>query len=221
MENPGDSPQGTRRRGRLLVLGSLVILLALAVWPLKGYRIDEREFGNSLGYPHFVAFRRGGLGALIEPAAVAETKPVLLGVRATETARNARKYDLLLRAGYVEVPGFPANALASAKHASGEFRVEFHYRNLACAVQVYQKPLPGGKTQEQLAREAMEAILDGLDRELPGVTTFYNPPARQFWFDRLKPFLDKHVPKKAAPSRPPVDGTTPPIDLRRVLERPE
>jgi hypothetical protein len=184
-----DSPKSTRRRVWRFVFPTFLLALVAALWPVKGYRIDEDEFLKALGCPC--------LGVLGPHGATFTYSDVVV----RETFRESRKYlEALIESSvetqWDEVRGFDVLGLGLA---DGGFYFALRRWNVVCEVVVYDEPLAVETSQEDIARECLDSICDGLEREIPGVTTFYNPPARQLWIDRVRPFLRKHFPKAFAP----------------------
>ncbi len=195
MENPGDSPNATGRRVRAFVITGLVALVVVGIWPLKGYRIDEIKFVDALASPY--------VGARHASSRTEDGKPGRFEFFCAKTALQAREaFD-----GDTEEPTpvvfgireHDAVAYDCVDDYFDAYVLVFRKSNVTGSVMLPFKDVPPGKDTAQLAHECLTAILDGIDREIPGVTPFYNPPARQLWIDRVRPFLDKHFPKKPGP----------------------
>ena len=196
MAKSEDSPKCTRRRVWQFVVGSLVVVVVLALWPLKGYRIDEKKFVDALGSPY--------IGARHASTRKQDGKPVRFDIYCPKTGGQARESFWSaagddLDAEVFHVPVYQAIAFAMDDDYLEAWAICFQRSNFIGSIIVPHHDLPLGKTDGHLARECLDVVLEGIEREIPGVTTFYNPPARQLWIDRVRPVLWKHFPKAFAP----------------------
>ncbi len=213
MAKSGHSPQATRRRVWRFVFGCLVIVLAVALWPLKGYRIDGNRFLSSVGPPHFGDTNHNGdpENSITEGAGACRFRDF----RTAMACRDAFEYRMgnesqkgtkLNKDGidWNQIPEIDPNVFAWSMNVLEDreiWAVGFFWyrRNVLVEAQVLSTGIRSDKSPEQVVREAFGVVRDGIDREIPGVTTFYNPPARQLYYDRVRPFLAKHFPKAFAP----------------------
>ncbi len=202
MTKSEESPHTTRRRVWRFVFGCLGVVLVVGLWPLKGYRINDERFVEALRCPYLVA------GSVLNGDE--DRKSVMLETYDREdTAKAAKEFlegqkPIWPGDRWYELPGFNGNAFAvgSADADYQDVRALYVHRNVVCFVALRKGTLPSDKTADQIIGESLDAIRDGIDRESPGVTAFYNPPVRQLWFNRGKSWIRKlkrHIQKMFSP----------------------
>ena len=213
MANPGDSPQATRRRVWRFVCGSLFVVAVVGLWPIKGYKIDKDRFLTSLGPPYFGGSYHNGF-----PKDPPDDGRAVGGIWSVWTPMDCRdvfelqRREASLGTAYLErsgngltyFEGIDSNALSwslTDREDSKDSFVGFvwHHRNVVVRATIAFGDRPLGRSPEQTVRDALGVVRDGIDREIAGVTTFYNPPAKQLWHDRVRPFFGKRFPKWVPP----------------------
>ncbi len=204
MTKSEESPHTTRRRVWCFAFVSLVVVAVFSLWPRKGYRIDLGAFGTPFASPlsegqELWSVGDGGYW-------------VNLTFVGSETDRGGQQFLSINRvmAGLpfvggdrpvvtevIELPEFNARIHSYEGDRLKGFILLFGRCNIAGSATV--RELPAGTSEKEAAIEILTAIYDDLDREIPGVTTFYNPPARQLYYDRLRPYFRKLFPQALAP----------------------
>ncbi len=186
------SPRRSWRRVCRYVCCFLLVALVAALWPLKGYRIkDDDVFVDSVASPYMRTLFVGAMDPLPE---IARTKPVRFESVTLETEREAEDY-LDPYVEWQEDDGtWDEAAVWIPERIPDRLVVLVRRGNLVCSVYVnaIEASLFPGMTRETLALECLATVREALGKEITGVTTFYNPPARQFWFDRARPFLKRY-----------------------------
>jgi hypothetical protein len=190
MAKSGDSPNAKGRRVWRFVFACLVLLAVVALWPLKGYSVDERTFGNALALPQLTFYRDEREGR--------KNARAMFMIDDFRSAREAA--EAIERVKESAVPGtvreeekFKGATVFHAEWANtGAFAMGFRYRNLAGGIGASDFPEEPGDTQEQAVTACLEAILDGLAREIPGVTHLLQSP-RAAALDRPDAALPQQV----------------------------
>jgi len=182
--------QATRRRVRVFVIGGLLAVLVVSFWPILGLSVDEESFlapfkpsinGPASGHPkhHDVYNLRIHSRLSRREAEQAFFASIPSGqIIQTVSARE------------------PALAVVAFKAGVSRLYLLFLVQNVhgVIALEWYPKGIGPGQTEIELLRARLNAILDGLNSEAPGVSRRYLPPAVQLWRDKVAPFLKKHFP---------------------------
>jgi len=196
MNPQADRPDSaTRRRVRVFVIGGILALLVVGFWPLRGYEIDdEQAFLESLGAP-----------SVHTPFFLGVDTPVTLVLVSGDWFPSEEEFRHMSGLAVSEFGADTELHAASTSRARAYIGtvgpppscvLVFQYRNIigSLSVDPDHSDIQKGQTAEAVAFERLDAILDGLEREAPGVRAVSMPPAVQLWRHKLAPFLRKHFP---------------------------
>ncbi len=175
------------------VFGSLFIVAVVGLWPVKGYIVDEEIFyrsllseGNSaVGGKAMNTWNDTNSGEILTFHTGGEARETLEALVEHEALRSPSKH----------LSGIKADVVVLNDDDSDSLILAFQYRNVV-GVLIYDiDVLPPGKNRVNEGGGTASLVIDGIDREIAGVTTFYNPPVRQLWIDQVRPILQEHFPK--------------------------